>query len=111
MPMHLTTLHVRHVWDTLTHGHCHAGFSPLYNQGYIPILSPGEPTNISAANLKGSHSYDNVWVDRKVHSERYDGQYKIVRRGLQHQLIEGKKPGTPGTVSDHCPIWVCFSTK
>lgn len=84
------------------------GFGPLVEATYIHLFPASEPTNISAVNPKGNRSYDNVWITTQLSRERYTGQCKVVRRGLQHELIEGKKPGTKGTVSDHCPIWVAF---
>ena len=90
---------------------CDTDFNQLSAEGYVPLFSSDEPTNISAVNLKGNHSYDNVWITTKLHSERYTGQHKVVRRGLQHQLIEGRTPGVSGTVSNHCPIWVAFNTQ
>ena len=82
------------------------GFNELLKSGYTHLLPSDIPTNISALNLKGNQSYDNIWVSSHVYKGKYSGQYGVVREGLHTEASTPRSTGS--TVSDHCPVWAEF---
>ena len=86
-----------------------AGFQQLKCLDYLSLLDDNIPTNISPVNPSGTSSYDNIWISNTTYHSRYTGRCGVIRRGLQHPSIVGKKSHLSGTVSDHCPVWAAFN--
>ena len=92
--------------------HCVLDYKPLKEGDYNYVFGPEEYTNISPNNLVGTKCYDNMWISDSMKKRHSAGEvpHKVIRRNLQDLHISDKKyKGKPGTVSDHCPIWACFS--
>lgn len=49
-------------------------FNDLRNLGYHNCISEGVFTNISDANLKGSKTYDNIWIAKQT-KQVFTGEY------------------------------------
>ncbi|XP_061197033.1 endonuclease/exonuclease/phosphatase family domain-containing protein 1-like [Saccostrea echinata] len=79
-------------------------FDCLRERGYTNAIPVGAYTNISNKNLKGSRTYDHIWITKETKSVA-TGNSGVVREGLTNALIpNGWSWG--GVVSDHCPVWV-----
>ena len=83
-------------------------FDVLRNAGFSHVVPETVPTNISTKNMKGSRSYDNIWLNESA-SLLYSNQFKVVRNGMTNPWIpDGWSWG--GVASDHCPVWAEFFT-
>ncbi|XP_060577591.1 endonuclease/exonuclease/phosphatase family domain-containing protein 1-like [Ruditapes philippinarum] len=83
-------------------------FNDLRNLGYHNCISDGVYTNISDANLKGSKTYDNIWISKQT-KQVFTGNSDVIREGLSSPWIpKGWTWG--GVVSDHCPVWAQIYT-
>lgn len=83
-------------------------FNDLRNLGYHNCISEGLFTNISDANLKGSKTYDNIWIAKQT-KQVFTGHSDVIREGLTSPWIP-KGWSWGGVVSDHCPVWAEFYT-
>ncbi|KAL4233991.1 Endonuclease/exonuclease/phosphatase domain-containing protein 1 [Mactra antiquata] len=83
-------------------------FDDMRNQGYDNCISENLYTNISNANMKGSKTYDNIWISKHT-KEVFTGHSDVIREGLTSPWIpNGWSWG--GVVSDHCPVWAQIYT-
>lgn len=79
-------------------------FDCLRNKGFSNAIPTGTFTNISNKNMKGSRTYDHIWLTKETKNIT-SGNSGVVREGLTNPLIpNGWSWG--GVVSDHCPVWV-----
>ncbi|CAC5357515.1 Endonuclease/exonuclease/phosphatase family domain-containing protein 1 [Mytilus coruscus] len=78
-------------------------FDVMRQKGYDNCLPAGEYTNISNNNLKGSQTYDHIWITSST-KKTFSGYSGVVREGLTSPLIP-KGWAWGGVVSDHCPVW------
>nr|CAB3241128.1 endonuclease/exonuclease/phosphatase family domain-containing protein 1-like [Phallusia mammillata] len=83
-------------------------FEVLRQNNFSAIVPETTPTNISTKNVKGSRSYDNMWINQSVCTS-FTSHWDVVRNGLTSPWIpDGWSWG--GVVSDHCPVWSEFFT-
>ncbi|CAG2195823.1 unnamed protein product [Mytilus edulis] len=78
-------------------------FDVMRKKGFENCVPVGEYTNISNNNLKGSQTYDHIWITSST-KKTFSGYSGVVREGLTSPLIP-KGWGWGGVVSDHCPVW------
>lgn len=81
-------------------------FNCLRDRRYSNCIPDGHFTNISNNNLKGSQTYDHIWISEQS-KEIFTGYSGVVREGLSSPWIpNGWSWG--GLISDHCPVWAEF---
>ncbi|XP_033754676.1 endonuclease/exonuclease/phosphatase family domain-containing protein 1-like [Pecten maximus] len=81
-------------------------FNCLRDRNYSNCIPHGHFTNISNNNLKGSRTYDHIWISEQS-KEIFTGYSAVVREGLSSPWIpNGWSWG--GLISDHCPVWAEF---
>lgn len=81
-------------------------FDCLRDRQYTNCIPAGHFTNISNNNMKGSQTYDHIWISEQS-KQVFTGYSGVIRDGLSSPWIpNGWSWG--GLISDHCPVWAEF---
>ncbi|XP_013383782.1 endonuclease/exonuclease/phosphatase family domain-containing protein 1-like [Lingula anatina] len=84
-------------------------FDAFRDAGYKNTVDEHTNTNINLRNLKGSRTYDNIWMSKQA-QDVFTGQSGVIREGLTHQWIPHDDWFWGGIVADHCPVWAEYFT-